>query len=120
MKKLALLSVFLALPLLANTPGRHTIHLTWNPGACTVAGTCFTRIYRAQTANVCAGQPTPLADNVQGAFWDDLNPPVGDVFYNVSNVDPAKGGESTCDGEVRQTVQPITTDPHKNLAGIQN
>ena len=121
MRQLRILAAILILlaPTWANTPGKHTVLLQWTPGACSVAGTCTTNVYRATTANVCAGQPTPLAVGISTNSYVDLNPPTGAVFYNVSNVDPGKGGESTCNGEVQVTVQAITTAPPTGLTGTQ-
>lgn len=102
-----------------HTPGKHTVVLTWTPGACGgAAGTCTTNVYRAAVSPVCpAGVPIiPLVTGVAGSTYTDPNPPNGAVFYNVTNVDPSKGGESTCDGEVQVTVQPITTSPDSTLA----
>jgi len=128
MKKLALAAILLlvALPSLANTPGKHTVALSWNNGVCSVSGTCTVNVYRATSPNVCAGNPTPYLTGIPvsgtGANVGttiDQNPPTGAVYYNVSNVDPAKGGESTCNGEVQVTVQPITTPPPSGLVGVQ-
>lgn len=105
----------------ADTPGRHTVLLTWTPGTCGgAAGTCTTKVYRGTTANVCGANnnnPIPYATGIVGSTYTDVNPPNGAVFYNVSNVDPSRGGESTCNGEVQVTVQPITTSPDTSLAG---
>jgi hypothetical protein len=105
----------------ANTPGHHTVSLTWTNG--TTCPTCTANIYRSTTANVCSGTPTPYASvpatTTAGAFTD-LNPPTGAVFYNVSNVDPALGGESTCNGEVQTSVLPITTSTPTGLSATTN
>jgi hypothetical protein len=112
-KKLFLL-VFLFVTVFtwANTPGRHTVTLTWTETNCPA---CTFNIYRGTTASVCSGSPTPYAANINGLIYTDLNPPVGAVFYNVSAVDPAKGGESACDGEAQTTVPPITTPVPANF-----
>lgn len=119
MKRLLILILFFSLAAEANTPGKHSVKLTWTDGICSVAGTCSTNVYRGTAANVCAGNPTPLATGIIGGTYIDLNPPTGAVFYNVSNVDPGKGGESTCNGEVQVTVQPITSNADTNLQGAQ-
>ena len=116
--------VISVIPSTGNTPGKHTVLLTWTNGVCSTSGTCTTNVYRGTSAGVCSGTPTPLASlAVSGTggnagTYTDQNPPTGAVYYNVSNVDPAKGGESTCNGEVQVTVSPITTPTDSGLAGV--
>jgi len=117
--KIALAAFLLTGLAFANTPGKHTVKLTWIDGACSVAGTCSANVYRGTSPNVCSGTPTPLATGITGGTYTDLNPPTGTVYYNVSDVDPGKGGESTCNGEVQVSVQTITTNPPTSLSGSQ-
>jgi fibronectin type 3 domain-containing protein len=114
MKKLIPLILFLAVPmLLANTPGQHTVKLTWT--ASTTAGATY-NIYRGTAAGVCTGTPTPYATGITTASYVDQNTPAGTYFYNVSAVSAA-GGESACDGEISIPVPNVSTATASGLAG---
>ncbi len=50
-----------ALTLAANTPGKHTVALSWT--ASTTSGATY-NIYRGTAAGVCTGTPTPYATGI--------------------------------------------------------
>lgn len=115
MKYLALLSIFLAVPLFANTPGKHTVLLTWTDAGCTG---CTYNVYRSTSGNACVGQsnPTPLATSISTTSWTDLNPPTATaVNYSVTAVSP--GGESTCSSPEVQLSVPAITTPAPTVTG---
>jgi hypothetical protein len=99
----------------ANTPGKHTVSLTWT--ASTTAGVTY-NLYRGSSPGVCNGSPTPYASNISGTSYLDTNTPAGTYFYNVSAV--GSTGESACDGEVSVTVPNINTGSPSGLAGSVN
>jgi hypothetical protein len=89
----------------ANTPGTHTVLLTW-----TASSNAITyNVYRKTTTGVCNGTPTPYATLVNGTSFTDNTPPVGNVFYAVSGVNST--GESVCSSEGSAVVPAITTQP---------
>lgn len=89
----------------ANTPGTHTVKLTWT--ASTNATTY--NVYRGTITGVCNGTPTPYATLVSGTTYTDNTPPVGNVFYAVSGVNTT--GESVCSSEGSGVVPVINTNP---------
>jgi fibronectin type 3 domain-containing protein len=100
----------------ANTPGRHSVMLTWT--ASTAPGVTY-NLYRSTTANVCSGTPTPLVTGITDTFYKDSTVALNTTyFYNVSAV--GTGGESACDGEVTVQVPDITTTPPSNLQKTVN
>jgi hypothetical protein len=100
------------IPAVCNTPGSHTVTLTWTAGA----GDQTYNVYRGTAAGVCNGTPTPYATGITATTYTDTAVPAGSVFYNVSAVGPT--GESACNGEVSVTVQAITTGTPGNLAAV--
>ena len=56
----------------ANTPGQHSVALSWNAPAngCGANG-CTYNLYRSATANVCAGTPTPYATAIASPSYTD-------------------------------------------------
>lgn len=114
MKKLSALVFVLCLcvALRANTPGNHSVSLSWT--ASTTAGVTY-NLYRGSSSGVCSGTPTPYKTGISGTSYVDLNVSPGTYFYNVSAV--GTGGESTCDGEVQVTVPSISTTPPSGLSG---
>lgn len=113
MKHILTLMLMVAMSTLAfaNTPGAHTVKLTWTASPTT--GVTY-NVYRGPNAGVCSNMPSPYATGVTGTTFIDMTPPTGTVYYNVSAV--GTGGESTCDGEVQITVPPITTQPPTGLS----
>lgn len=111
-----LLSFILVLSVEANTPGKHTVSLTWI--ASTTSSVTY-NLYRGTSAGVCNGTPTPYATGITTTSYLDTNVQAGTYYYNVSAVS-ATGGESTCDGEVQITVPNITTNPPTSLSGSVN
>lgn len=84
----------------ANTPGKHTVLLTWI--ASSTSGVTY-NIYRGTTAGVCNGTPTPYVTGITLTSYTDTNVQVGTYFYNVSAVSTI-GDESICAGEVQCRV----------------
>ena len=98
---------------LANTPGQHSVVLTWT--ASTTSGVTY-NLYRGSTAGVCTGTPTPYATGITAATYTDT---VGltdgqTIFYNVSAV--KNGGESACDGELQVQI-PVLPGAPSGLGG---
>lgn len=87
MRHLIRLFALLLLPLvaLANTPGKHSVTLTWT--ASTTAGVTY-NLYRGSAAGVCSGNPTPYASGLTTTqFVDTANLTDGEtIYYNVSAV----------------------------------
>ena len=99
-----------------NTPGKHTITLTWT--ASTTSGVTY-NLYRGLATGVCSGIQTPYVTGITTTSYLDTNVTNGTTYYyNVSAV--GNGGESTCDGEVQIAVPNITTTPASNLSGTVN
>jgi len=116
MKKfLALGAMLFSISAMANTPGKHTVALSWT--ASTTSGVTY-NIYRGSAAGVCNGTPTPYATGITSTSYLDQNVPAGTYFYNVSAAGP--GGESTCDGEVSVTVPNVNTGSPSGLSGSVN
>lgn len=100
----------------ANTPGKRSVSLSWAASA--TPGVTY-NLYRATTANVCSGTPTPLATGISGTTFTDSTVALNTTyFYNVSAV--GTGGESACDGEVTAQVPDITTAPPSGLSKTVN
>lgn len=107
--KRVLLLLFLLVPLLfANTPGKHSVVLTWSE---TTTGVTF-NVYRGTTTGVCSGTPTPYATGITALTFTDTTVVEGTTYvYAVSAV---KGGESACSNEAQATV-PTSPTPPTNL-----
>lgn len=118
MRKLILMVLLLSLASLgarANTPGKHTVVLTWT--ASTSTGVTY-NLYRGTSAGVCSGTPTPIATGISGTTYTDSTVALGTTyFYNVSAV--GTGGESACDGEVAVQI-PSPPTPPSTLVGTVN
>ena len=99
----------------ANTPGKHTVALSWT--ASPTNGVTY-NIYRGSSSGVCNGTPTPYATGISTTSYTDTNVSAGTWYYNVSA--SGAGGESTCDGEVQISVPAITTQPPTALQGTVN
>jgi hypothetical protein len=114
MKKTFLLCLLLfALPLWANTPGKHAVNLSWT--ASITAGVTY-NLYRGSTAGVCNGTQTPYVTGIATTtFVDNANLADGQtIFYNVS---ATKGGaESACNGELQVQI-PVLPAPPSGLSG---
>jgi hypothetical protein len=108
-----LIALLCAVPAFANTPGKHSVALTWVGS--TTAGVTY-NVYKGTAAGVCNGTPTPYTTGILTTqFVDTTGLTDGQtVFYNVSAV--KAGAESNCDGEV--TVQiPVLPAPPSGLQG---
>lgn len=108
---LAILAIT-AVPAHANTPGQHSVTLTWT--ASTTTGVTY-NIYRGSSAGVCTGTVTPYSQGNTGTiFLDTVGLVDGQtIFYNVSAV---KGGaESACNGEVQVQI-PVLPSPPSGLS----
>jgi fibronectin type 3 domain-containing protein len=105
-----------AVLLYANTPGRHSVQLTWN--ASTSSGANY-NVYRGAATGVCSGAPTPFASGISNTSFLDTSVQAGTYYYAVSAF-TATGGESTCTAEVQVAVPSITTFPPTNLQGVSN
>ena len=116
MRKLALLLILLPIVLLANTPGKHSIALSWT--ASTTPGVTY-NLYRGTATGVCLGTPTPYVTSISSTSFTDTGVTGGTTyFYAVSAV--GIGGESTCSNEVQIAVPSITTLPPSSLSGTVN
>lgn len=96
-----------------NTPGKHSVTLSWT--ASTTAGVTY-NLYRGTAAGVCNGTPTPYVTGISGTSYVDTTG-LSDgqtLFYNVSAV--KGGGESACDGEI-QVLIPLLPTPPSALSG---
>lgn len=101
--------------MLANTPGHHTVSLSWVD-----AGTGITsyNVYRGAASGVCAGTPTPYVMGVTTTSFLDSTPLTGTNIYAVSAV--GTGGESSCSSELQLSVPDITTQTPGSLSGKVN
>ena len=102
-------------PVWANTPGQHSVTLTWTNN-CTGTVPCTFNLYRGTAAGVCSGTPTPYVKGIANpTFTDTANLTDGaTIFYNVSAV--RNGGESACNGELQVQI-PILPPPPSGLSG---
>lgn len=109
-----LLTVAIAALALANTPGAHTVLLSWAAPTTGPAATSY-NIYRAATSTVCpTGQTiTPYA-TVSGTTlsFTDTNTPTGSYNYAVTSV--GTGGESACTSPVLAQVPAISQGTPSN------
>lgn len=95
----------------ANTPGQHSVKLTWNEASCP---SCTFNVYRGSVTGVCSGTPTPYATGVSATAYTDLAVTAGSTYvYAVSAVN---GGESACSAEAQVTV-PTAPAPPTSLQG---
>jgi cellulose 1,4-beta-cellobiosidase len=100
---LVLLSAFA----LANTPGKHSVDLTWSESDTTVVAY---NVYRGTATGVCSGLSVPYALGVLTKAYTDTVVTAGTTyFYAVSALNSA-GVESACSAEA-QAVIPSTTFP---------
>jgi fibronectin type 3 domain-containing protein len=84
----------------ANTPGKHSVSLSWT--ASTTTGVTY-NVYRGTATGVCAGTPTPFVTGVAGTSFNDQNVSSGSTyFYAVSAV--GTGGESALTTEVTAPI----------------
>jgi hypothetical protein len=114
-RSLIRLFALLLIPLaaLANTPGKHSVALTWT--ASTTSGVTY-NLYRGSSAGVCSGTPAPYVTGIAGTtYTDTANLADGQtIYYNVSAV---KGGaESACDGELQVQI-PVLPGAPSGLSG---
>jgi len=100
----------------ANTPGKHSVVLSWT--ASTSSGVQY-NLYRGSSSGVCAGTPTPYITGISTTTITDFGVPAGTYYYAVSAY-TATGGESACSSEVQVSVPNITTAPPSGLSGSVN
>lgn len=98
-------TTFSSLLAFANTPGAHSVSLTWTAPANGCGSGCSYNLYRSPTPNVCAGTPTPYTTAIPTTSYVDL---VGltdgqTLYYNVSAVGSG-GGEGPCNGELQVQI----------------
>lgn len=114
----ALVMVMLTGAAFANTPGKHSVTLSWLETDPTVVSY---NIYKGTTAGVCGtgGSVTPYV-----MFWPTKNYVDTSVvagtqyFYATSGVNAA-GGESACSNEVQPTV-PSTPGSPTGMQAVAN
>src|SRR5271157_3463655 len=100
---------------LGNTPGQHTVTLTWTETGCP---TCTFNVYRSTTANACSGTPTPFVTGVATTNYTDATVTLGTTyFYDVTAV--GTGGESACSNEAQIAVPSPPSAP-ASLQGTVN
>jgi len=105
MKKLILILILLGTAW-ANTPGKHSVSLTWTETGCP---TCTFNVYRGTATGVCLGTPTPYATGVTTTSYIDTAVTGGTTyFYAVSAV---SGGESACSSEAQAAVPSSPPSP---------
>ncbi len=110
MKTLIILFTFSAALLAqANTPGAHSVALSWT--ASPTSGVTY-NLYRGTVAGVCSGTPTPYRTGLTvTSFTDTAGLTDGaTIFYNVSAVN-STGGESVCDGELQVQIPVLPQAP---------
>lgn len=106
-----LLCIVVALPAAANTPGKHSVLLTWQEAGCSL---CTYNVYKGTAPNVCQannGNPTPYQTGVAITQFTDSGVPAGTYYYNVSAVSLTLGGESACSSSEQQAPVPNITTP---------
>lgn len=111
-----LISLFLSFALLlfsplafANTPGQHSVVLTWIDADTTVVSY---NVYRGLAAGVCSGTPTPYATGVTAKTYTDTAVTAGTTYvYAVSAVNGA-GAESACSTEAQAAVPQTPATPN--------
>lgn len=105
MKTLFLLAfLLLSSAAFANTPGQHSIQLTWDLDAACIPSACGYNVYRSVgTADPCIGIPTPYATSTTNAFLDTPVTAGQTYSYRVTEV-LLVGGESACSVGVQPTV----------------
>jgi hypothetical protein len=112
-----LVSAFVAIvavTLYANTPGKHSVTLTWiETPACP---TCTYNIYRGSATGVCVGTVTPLATGITSTTYTDTAVTAATTyFYNVSAVNG--GVESACAGPA--DIQIAVPSPPNSPSALQ-
>jgi fibronectin type 3 domain-containing protein len=101
---LLLLAATLAI---ANTPGVHSITLSWTEASCP---SCVFNVYRGTQANVCSGNPTPYAKGVATTTYLDTAVQPGQTYvYAVSAVNG--GLESSCSQELQISMPSAPATP---------
>ena len=99
----------------ANTPGQHSVALSWTETDGTVVSY---NIYRGTAAGVCSGNPKPLASSATKTFTDTTVVAGGTYVYAVSAVN-GQGGESSCSTELQIAVPTSPASPSA-LQGVAN
>lgn len=100
----------------ANTPGKHSVALSWLESDPTAVSY---NIYKGTVTGICSGTVVPYV-----AFWPtktylDVNVAAGQTpIYAISAVNGA-GGESNCTPELQVTVPPSPSTP-TGLQGTAN
>jgi fibronectin type 3 domain-containing protein len=98
----------------ANTPGKHSVSLSWT--ASTTAGVTY-NVYRGSATGVCSGVVTPYATGIAATTFTDLNVANGSTdVYAVSAV--GTGGESACTSEVQAQVPNPPQPPSAPSASV--
>jgi hypothetical protein len=96
----------------ANTPGQHSVTLTWTETGCP---TCTFNLYRGSATGVCSGTPTPYVKGITTTTYTDTAVTAATTyFYAVSAVN---GGESACSSEAQVSVPTSPASP-SSLQGI--
>lgn len=111
MKRLFVLVLMLCPFAMANTPGKHSVALTWTWSG---TGTPTYNVYRGPATGVCSGSPTPFATGVTSTAFTDTTVAAGQTY--VYAVTAVLGGESTCSAEVQVSVPTSPVAP-SNLQG---
>jgi fibronectin type 3 domain-containing protein len=119
-RKIILLSMLLLVLIgsaLANTPGKHSVSMTWTEApcpTCSLPSDTF-NVYRGTATGVCSGTPTPYATGITTTSFVDNAVTVGTTyFYAVSAVN---GGESACSPEAQISVPTSPASP-SGLQGV--
>lgn len=112
MKRLILLLLLSTLAL-ANTPGQHSVSLTWSETDTTVVSY---NVYRGTATGVCSGTPTPYTSSTVKSYTDTAVTQGTTYVYAVSALNSA-GVESACSPEASATI-PQGPTPPSGLAAV--
>ena len=97
---------------IANTPGQHSVTLTWTEASCP---SCTFNVYKGSKAGVCSGTVTPFAKGITLDTYQDTTVQPGSTYvYAVSAVNG--GVESSCSSEL-QIAMPGAPPTPSNLQG---
>lgn len=92
----------------ANTPGSHSVSLTWVDADTSVVSY---NIYKGTATGVCSGTPTPYATGVTAKSYTDASVVAGTTYFYAVSALNGQGGESACSAEAQAAVPNSPTTP---------